>query len=863
MKSSSRHIAWLLAGGCLLFLIIAPLAMAQIGSADDSLGVGYMEGTGLSQQDPRVAAARIIQIGLGLLGTIAVVLVIYAGFLWMTSEGNADKLQKAKQILKSAAIGLLIILSAFAIVTFVIDRLNSALDGGSGQTTVDSVPDNSLIGLGALGSGIVQSVYPSPGQTDVPRNTGIIITFREKMKVSTICQGGDDATSVCNNANIVADNIKFFQTEVGDNSATNLAANKIKVSTNDGLIFVFAPVDYLGSASGNVWQSVKLTTGLRKANNKPAFNLGDFIWQFEISTRVDLTPPQVKLGGILPFPDNGRDLNSGVQPAQLATATIQVLSIPQPATTASADTPIAVGSSGSARTEGDYNCAEDGIIQVSVVAGTPLRAQAVGISGLINDEDVSDGRISLGCGLTLIKNGSLAPDNHGTLEAGNGWNIIVKAFRHGEILSVGSQSYRFVNSADNNPNHIVTATSLGAMVNNIVNKINQTNIDVSAPNIGSNVILLQSKVAGSSGNSLNLSTDSASLYVSSFSGGLDRRETIDVQDLPDTPRNSIIQLNFSEPINPLTVVGDSNYVSNTIRVINTDNNQSVSGRFVISNQYQTLEFIPNVECGVNACGDKIYCLPASSSIAVELRAAPLASCSSNPDCFNKAPYNQCAGGSCRRAADDYYPLAALPLSSGLVDASFNSLDGNRDSKTTSPTSFYSENSNFYSENSKNLAQKDSYKWSFFVNDQIDLTPPRLQSSSLLPGLGLTSGLLNQPIEFSFDKLMMASTLNSGDIIINNQNHRLINLFSAGVAPSYWVVSQAIDSGVPDGYPDFTKVIINHGQLSDATKYFIEIGSGVKDSRQNCFKPCRDDGACSASSASCCNGQPFASSTCIQ
>lgn len=856
MKSSSRHIAWLLAGGCLLFLIIAPLAMAQIGSADDSLGVGYMEGTGLSQQDPRVAAARIIQIGLGLLGTIAVVLVIYAGFLWMTSEGNADKLQKAKQILKSAAIGLLIILSAFAIVTFVIDRLNSALDGGSGQTTVDSVPDNSLIGLGALGSGIVQSVYPSPGQTDVPRNTGIIITFREKMKVSTICQGGDDATSVCNNANIVADNIKFFQTEVGDNSATNLAANKIKVSTNDGLIFVFAPVDYLGSASGNVWQSVKLTTGLRKANNQPAFNLGDFIWQFEISTRVDLTPPQVKLGGILPFPDNGRDLNLGVQAAQVATATIQVLSIPQSAAIASVGGPVPYGASGSARIEGDYNCANDGTIFVSVVAGNPLRAQAVGISGLINDEDVSDGRISLGCGLTLIKNGSLAPDNHGTLEAGNGWNIIVKAFRHGEILSVGSQSYRFVNSADNNPNHIVTATSLGAMVNNIVNKINQTNIDVSASNIGSNVILLQSKVAGSSGNSLNLSTDSASLYVSSFSGGLDRRETIDVQDLPDTPRNSIIQLNFSEPINPLTVVGDSNYVSNTIRVINTDNNQLVSGRFVISNQYQTLEFIPNVECGVNACGDKIYCLPASSSIAVELRAAPLASCSSNPDCFNKAPYNQCAGGSCRRAADDYYPLAALPLSSGLVDASFNSLDGNRDSKTTGPTSFYSENS-------KNLAQKDSYKWSFFVNDQIDLTPPRLQSSSLLPGLGLTSGLLNQPIEFSFDKLMMASTLNSGDIIINNQNHRLINLFSAGVAPSYWVVSQAIDSGVPDGYPDFTKVIINHGQLSDATKYFIEVGSGVKDSRQNCFKPCRDDGACSASSASCCNGYPFASSTCIQ
>lgn len=45
-----------------------------------------MPSTGLSAQDPRITIARIIQIGLGLLGTIAVVLVIYAGFLWMTAS---------------------------------------------------------------------------------------------------------------------------------------------------------------------------------------------------------------------------------------------------------------------------------------------------------------------------------------------------------------------------------------------------------------------------------------------------------------------------------------------------------------------------------------------------------------------------------------------------------------------------------------------------------------------------------------------------------------------------------------------------------------------------------------------------------
>ena len=853
MVSLLHRLAYLGVTLAIAVVVGLPLAaMAQGNLTEESLGVEHMAQTGLSREDPRIVVARIIQIALGFLGTITVVLVIYAGFLWMTSQGNSDKVDKAKKILKSAVIGLIIILSSFAIVTFIINKLLGVEGGGGGGGGGNVSPNAGNVSLGALGNGIIESVYPEPGQTDVPRNTGIIVTFREKMKVSTICQEGDDAAGVCNNAHIVADNVKFFKTADGDNPGTNLAFNKVRVSTNDGKIFVFVPTEYLGSPSGNVWQSVKLTTGIKKANDQPAFT-SDFAWQFEVSSRVDLTPPQVKSGGIFPVPDDGRDIHLGVQAAQPATSSILVMTSPQPLAVATVGTPTTSNPTvGTARIEGTYNCSDSGTIQVAVISDSPLRAQASGISGVINDDDVSDGRISLGCGLTLIKNGSLAPDNHGAFIAGEGWNIQVTAAHPGEILTVGSQTYRFVSAADNDPNHIVVADTRSAMANNIADKINSTNSEVSAT-VDDYFVNLQSRTAGSDGNYLNLSTDSQSLNIFPFSGGQDRTENTQVVDHPDAPRNSIIQINFSEPINPLTVVGNSDDVANTISVQTTT---SIHGRFVISNQYRTLEFIPNEECGVNACGEKIYCLPASSTITVTLKAASLASCSSNSDCVSKTPYTDCFSYSCRRAEGDHYPLAYLPLSSGIVDASFNSLDGNRNMKVVGPV-------NYYSENDEDSAQGDNYKWFFAVSDEIDLTPPKLQAASLNPSLTLEHAPLNQAIDFSFDKLMMASTLASGETVINNNHHHLINLFSAGLAPSYWITSEPIDMGIPDGYPDFTKVTVNHSQLSDATKYSVEIGSGVKDIRQNCFKPCRDNATCSATEASCCQGSPNNSSQCGQ
>ena len=93
------------------------------------------EVTQLTATDPRVIAARIINIALGTLGIILLCIVLYAGFLWMTAGGDPKQVQRAKDMLRNAVIGVVIILCSWAIVTFILNRLLGATggDGGNGS----------------------------------------------------------------------------------------------------------------------------------------------------------------------------------------------------------------------------------------------------------------------------------------------------------------------------------------------------------------------------------------------------------------------------------------------------------------------------------------------------------------------------------------------------------------------------------------------------------------------------------------------------------------------------------------------------------------------------------------------------------
>jgi hypothetical protein len=68
----------------------------------------------------------IITIVLGLLGILFLVLMVYAGFLWMTAQGDEEKVAKATKMITAAVIGLIIIIAAYSITYFIFNSLNDA-----------------------------------------------------------------------------------------------------------------------------------------------------------------------------------------------------------------------------------------------------------------------------------------------------------------------------------------------------------------------------------------------------------------------------------------------------------------------------------------------------------------------------------------------------------------------------------------------------------------------------------------------------------------------------------------------------------------------------------------------------------------
>ncbi len=84
-----------------------------------SVGEAFGEANPNSDYDIRIIITNIVKIFLELLGIIFMVLMIVAGYKWMTAAGNEDKVKEAKSQIKTAVIGLVIIFMAFSIAHFV------------------------------------------------------------------------------------------------------------------------------------------------------------------------------------------------------------------------------------------------------------------------------------------------------------------------------------------------------------------------------------------------------------------------------------------------------------------------------------------------------------------------------------------------------------------------------------------------------------------------------------------------------------------------------------------------------------------------------------------------------------------------
>ncbi|MEK7072919.1 MAG: hypothetical protein AAB974_00580 [Patescibacteria group bacterium] len=79
-------------------------------------------------------AGTIIQFFIGILGIFFLVLMVYGGYLWMNARGNEQQVEKAKSLITQAVLGLIIMLSAYAITYFVVNNLVNATGFGGAAT---------------------------------------------------------------------------------------------------------------------------------------------------------------------------------------------------------------------------------------------------------------------------------------------------------------------------------------------------------------------------------------------------------------------------------------------------------------------------------------------------------------------------------------------------------------------------------------------------------------------------------------------------------------------------------------------------------------------------------------------------------
>ncbi len=121
-KSTIKQIAV----GALTFSIFALPMLVSAQATNLNLGLNYATAIGLASNDVRDTISKIINAFMGLLGIVAVILILYGGFKWMISRGEEDEVEEAKGIIYQGVIGLIIIISAFAIAKFVVNAVVNA-----------------------------------------------------------------------------------------------------------------------------------------------------------------------------------------------------------------------------------------------------------------------------------------------------------------------------------------------------------------------------------------------------------------------------------------------------------------------------------------------------------------------------------------------------------------------------------------------------------------------------------------------------------------------------------------------------------------------------------------------------------------
>lgn len=115
----------------LILVLCSPFFVFSANGAGTALNKLQNVGTqsGYSEADETTLATTlgiIVSAVLSLLGIVFIILIIYGGILWMTAMGKENQVEKAKNIIIQAVIGLVIVLAAYAITSFIGNQLTGS-----------------------------------------------------------------------------------------------------------------------------------------------------------------------------------------------------------------------------------------------------------------------------------------------------------------------------------------------------------------------------------------------------------------------------------------------------------------------------------------------------------------------------------------------------------------------------------------------------------------------------------------------------------------------------------------------------------------------------------------------------------------
>lgn len=263
------------------------------------------QGVAQSSGSIGLTIARVFQVILGILLVVILGFLVYGAFLLSSAEGEEIQEMRAKRILRTGAIAFVAVAIFFGIDTFAVSQLRKAGtiarqgDTGARLTT----------GFGGFPASLLEAHYPENGQRNLSRNTSVMVTFSQPMNIATLIDDNGTPSDISDDRMNTA-NMVIVKSEDDPNIGPYVPARA--QSSDDGLSFLFTPVDLLGNTEDLTDYVVIIKEGVASANGLASFaELGSYSWQFEVGTFVDSDPPY--LVSIIPELDSTHPRNVVIQ----------------------------------------------------------------------------------------------------------------------------------------------------------------------------------------------------------------------------------------------------------------------------------------------------------------------------------------------------------------------------------------------------------------------------------------------------------------------------------------------------------------------------------------------------------------------